>query len=547
LILGQPAVDLVECECDCFDEERNDPQVVIAAACVSPVGSCNDVCPDKSFDTYVCTDGFEFNRIPMGCTEDPDNPLPPEFVFDRVTGDFGQSVASAQVPPSVLTLEGSDIATQEILPESAVVEVTQNDSLLHFAALRAELPDTVIDPSDSLMETISGFFSSIPIFGALFDALFGLFGGGPPDTLTLEDPLLFLKAPFTVPLSGGNFVIPAGEAEFLITGLMEGERASLEGSLLEATGFYDEELGDFSLLTTLEATEANATLIVDLVFAFDNRPPRANAGADQVLECSSVDLTAPAMLSASASFDLDGSGDITRYSWLANPGTPEQELLVGENVTADLHLGDNPVELRVTDQRGSFGDDTVDVTVEDTSPPVLEVTQPAATVYSHTEILTLDYSVTDVCIGVEDSIASLDGLDLLGGLPLDDGRPIDLLTELSLGIHEFRIDAVDALDNPSMTTVLFEIVATPESLLEGLARAVEEGQARSPGISRALTAKLEQAAALFAGGQCHTAANVYRAFANNLRAQQGRGVDAEIAEILITDAEFVAASCASGG
>jgi hypothetical protein len=144
---------------------------------------------------------------------------------------------------------------------------------------------------------------------------------------------------------------------------------------------------------------------------------------------------------------------------------------------------------------------------------------------------------------VDDFVVRLDGATLLGGAPLDDGRSIDLLTELSLGLHQFRIEAVDALGNASAVVVEFEIVATPETLLEALDRAIAAGQVRSPGLSEALTAQLREGAERFARGQCQTAANVYQAFTNTLLAQQGKGIGSEIAAILITDAQFVAGSC----
>jgi len=46
-----------------------------------------------------------------------------------------------------------------------------------------------------------------------------------------------------------------------------------------------------------------------------------------------------------------------------------------------------------------------------------------------------------------------------------------------------------------------------------------------------------------AKGDCGTAANNYRAFINELQAQLGKGVNADAANLMIADAQYLIAHC----
>ena len=95
-----------------------------------------------------------------------------------------------------------------------------------------------------------------------------------------------------------------------------------------------------------------------------NRPPVANAGPDQRLECAGGG--ARATLDGSASLDPDG--DSLRFEW-----TDANGVAVGHaaTVTVDLPLGTHSFALTVDDGRGLKSTDGVVITVSDTSPPVL--------------------------------------------------------------------------------------------------------------------------------------------------------------------------------
>src|SRR5439155_369191 len=95
----------------------------------------------------------------------------------------------------------------------------------------------------------------------------------------------------------------------------------------------------------------------------------------------------------------------------------------------------------------------------DKKGPVITVTQPTATTYLHSATLTLSYTVGDGGSGLKTFTATLDGSTTLAGHGLANGQPISLLTELPLGPHTFKVDAVDNVANTSSLSVTFTIAA----------------------------------------------------------------------------------------
>jgi hypothetical protein len=175
-------------------------------------------------------------------------------------------------------------------------------------------------------------------------------------------------------------------------------------------------------------------------------------------------------------------------------------------------------------------------------PPAIAIVQPAATQYRHSDVLTLDYSVTDTGCGVASVTALLDGLPMLDGHGLESGQAIPLLTELALGDHVFTVEAADDAGNTSTASVTFSIIVTPDSIEEDVGQFLGLGDIR-PALANSLLAKLRAAAAARARGNCTAAGSIYGAFVNELQAQSGKGVDAAAAAILIADAEYLIAHC----
>jgi hypothetical protein len=183
------------------------------------------------------------------------------------------------------------------------------------------------------------------------------------------------------------------------------------------------------------------------------------------------------------------------------------------------------------------------VTLDNTAP-IITIVQPTASEYTHSAVLTLDYSATDGAgSGVASLTATLDGSSTLAGHGLDDGQAINLLFELALGEHTFVVNSEDRVENGSMESVTFSIVVTPESIKEDVQIFLDAGMIKDPGTATALLAKLNEAAIAYAAGDCARAASLYQAFINMLEAQSGIHVDPIAVQIMIADAEYLIANC----
>lgn len=112
----------------------------------------------------------------------------------------------------------------------------------------------------------------------------------------------------------------------------------------------------------------NRALYPDEIRQLINSPPVADAGPDQIVEAASPD-GAPVTLDGSASID-DGQLEPLTYTWTWAGGSA-----TGVNPTVTLPLGTTTVTLTVFDGQLSHTD-TVDVTVQDTTPPTITCPAP---------------------------------------------------------------------------------------------------------------------------------------------------------------------------
>ena len=153
-----------------------------------------------------------------------------------------------------------------------------------------------------------------------------------------------------------------------------------------------------------------------------NHPPVADAGPDQVLECSG-DGTATAALDGSASTDVDSTprthDDVVSFVWSENGTT----LASGVAASVSLALGAHEVLLTATDKAGATATDGATITVQDTTPPV--VTCPASMrvecqAAGQSPIALPPTTATDMCFGeipiTNDRTAG--GADASGWYPL---------------------------------------------------------------------------------------------------------------------------------
>ncbi len=181
----------------------------------------------------------------------------------------------------------------------------------------------------------------------------------------------------------------------------------------------------------------------------------------------------------------------------------------------------------------------------DKTPPAVTIAQPAATTYPHSGMLTLNYSAaTDDESGVKSpDAATLDGNTTVGGHGLATGQPINLLTELTVGDHTFKVLAVDNAGNVASPSVTFSIVVTAASIMDDVRYYLSTGDVNVNNGGNSLLQKLKAAAAYRAAGDCKDANDVYQAFINELKAQSGKKVSRTSAAVMIADAQYLMEHC----
>ena len=224
-----------------------------------------------------------------------------------------------------------------------------------------------------------------------------------------------------------------------------------------------------------------------------------------------------------------------------HPGT-DASFTLSTNIAAGDETADAATDTRqVCDTRGNcatagpIGGNRVDRKV-----PTIAITQPQDTDYTHSDTLTLAYAATDSGAGIAVTTPTLDGQTTIAGHGLASGQAINLLTELALGSHIFTLDATDAVGNAAHRDVNFRVIVTPNSLLDAVERFYAAGAIHN---RDSLLAKLAQAAARRATGECDKAAQHYGTFIQLVQAQRGSGIGTTEANILITDAEYLMAHC----
>jgi hypothetical protein len=163
----------------------------------------------------------------------------------------------------------------------------------------------------------------------------------------------------------------------------------------------------------------------DLLFEFD-APPKAVATAATTVEC---DRSGGALvtLDGSASTDPDsppgGGSDIASYDWYENFGLPtETHLGSGATLTPTLSLGSHVMTLKVTDLSGESDTASITVTVQDTTPPVLDcpAITPAECSGPTGSVVHVAVSAVDACSGavVIANSRGNGGADATGTYPL---------------------------------------------------------------------------------------------------------------------------------
>jgi hypothetical protein len=522
---------------------------VVFAGCDTPTGpnlaalSCK--CHDQGsggdiiLPARICTDLSKPDKVKDDAQAQCDakeTKCFPTCVKIENCGVFEAPAAIGMCPNNASPLAGGDFGQATAVATSAEIQVTGGD-VEDFTTALDELRIAATQSGGMLeLADIAGYVAAVDFETS---GVFGIGGG----SHTLSDVHLLLTRPFSIPIVNGAFEIPEDVANFVVSARLDGDLAPLAATSKFLEGIYDEEQGIFTIFGEIDPAGADVHLAVEISLVFENRPPRARAGADQTVECTSPTMTAVVGLSGADSFDLDGAADIARYLWTVDFGTPEAETALGANVSFPFLLGSNVVTLAVADQRGSFGVDHATVTVQDTTGPALAVTVPRAIEVPHSARLALAYAVTDACTGVAQQTATLDGATSSGGHGLASGETIDVLLELAPGPHTFTLGAKDALANASTTTVQFTVVVTPQSLIDAIERFADDGRVKDPGTSSSLVQKARLAGIAYDAGSCDRAAQHYETFQKLVRTHTPKKIDPAAAAILLGDAQYLVTHC----
>ncbi len=263
----------------------------------------------------------------------------------------------------------------------------------------------------------------------------------------------------------------------------EGGESEAPGETVAGTGIYT---GTYTVLPTDPRGDWVIATVASVGGAFPkhairvlvspNRPPIAEAGADQTLECTG-DRRATATLDGSASSDPDSTpgtnDDIVAYNWRE----AGQTVATGATDAVPFTLGGHSVTLTVTDKGGLTAPDEIQITVLDTRPPVGAITFPTSSLCFGPPSLpvVVTDSFTDVC---DPAIAK--SYDPAGGPSYS-----------AHGDFVVRLTATDSSGNstPEPATTAFTIDALPPTV-----------EILNPSVDHELVPSLLPMALLFADG-----------------------------------------------
>jgi hypothetical protein len=303
-----------------------------------------------------------------------------------------------------------------------------------------------------------------------------------------------------------------------------------------ADGLYEVDSFSSDLLGNNEATQSKVVFL-------DNTAPQSTltAGSPQ-FQGSQLFVTNNTPFTLTAIDTGVGVDALARRYFPAGGIVPGFVVTSGSQTTFNLSGVDGPYEIDTlsVDRLANTEMKRTTFAYLDDTAPLIAITQPASTQYTHSATLTLNYSVSDGAgSGVANTTPLLDGNPTLAGHGLSSGQPINLLTELPLGDHTFTVTSVDKLGNSRTSSVTFTIIVTAQSIADDVNQFLSRGLITS-GNANALLSTLANAASARARGQCGTAANIYQAFISQV---QLLVTDPNAKAILIADAQYLITHC----
>lgn len=318
---------------------------------------------------------------------------------------------------SAVTIAGPDVASKTVRP-SGFASTGRVGPIVMVSQLNLTLPSTTLSVDDN----------DVP----------------------LQDALFFLERPVATALTAGNAVsFAVGKVRAILSGKLDGHPTSVGAvNTTPITGHYDELTGAFDLRGSFQLSGFPASFSMDLTFQFTNRPPVADAGPDQVVECGLQTREATVQLSAAGSRELDSGDSIARYVWTAG----NQLVSDGSSATlavAQLGLGTRIATLTTVDTRGSMSRDTALISVVDSQPPVFPALPPVTNSLCQPgvdEVHVPTPVVSDACspsVDVTGAVVALNGAAI---------TPIPILNQtlqLPAGTYQISWSATDQSGNVS--------------------------------------------------------------------------------------------------
>jgi uncharacterized repeat protein (TIGR01451 family) len=249
------------------------------------------------------------------------------------------------------------------------------------------------------------------------------------------------------------------------------------------------------------------------------------------------DVTAPTLSGVPAPITIEQSSPSGAPLTLAMPTATDNcggSVAVSSNAPSMFPPGATTVTFTAVDAAGNSATAVTTVTVVDTTPPTTTIVSPQARDYVHSDVLTFSFSATDGASGLAAGMPKA----TLDGTPVTNGQGISLLT-LGLGMHSFVLTAADAAGNSVNPRVTISIMATLDSLIASVNVFQAQQKIDDSKTVNALLAKLNDAKQAAARGNNTAAKNKLQEFADLVRAQIGRHIAPDAAQVLITDAEYV--------
>ncbi|NIS82039.1 MAG: PKD domain-containing protein, partial [Anaerolineales bacterium] len=200
--------------------------------------------------------------------------------------------------------------------------------------------------------------------------------------------------------------------------------------------------GEYNVTLTVLDAEGNSATDTVVITVVDATYPIANAGRDQVIDEDT-------MLTFNGSASWDNVGIVT-YVWTFTDGTPQTLFGVSPSYLFETP-GVFTVTLNVTDAEGHFTTDTVKITVQDTTPPLIDI--------GHYTTIVENVPVNLDASGSFDNVAIVDYLwDFGDGTSENSTIPSAVHTYTRPGVYMITLTIADEagnLDSTSTSIVVY--------------------------------------------------------------------------------------------